>query len=306
MIHRLPPLNALRAFAAAGRHLSFSRAAQELHVTPAAVSHQIKALEDYLGVSLFQRLNKALRLTEAGQACLPGVREGFERLSDAVEAVKAREAQRPLTVSVAPSFAAKWLVPRLDRFRESHPGIDVRIDATHRLVDLAREDVDFGIRYGTGQYPGMHVERLLAEEVFPVCSPRLLHRAHPLRLPADLRWHTLLHVARPVHDEMEPDWRMWLHAAGVDNVDAARGPQFSIASMAVQAAIEGQGVALAGRVLVTDDLVAGRLVRPFDLGFPVSFAYYLVCPTAGAEKQRVIAFREWLISEAAATSKTSN
>lgn len=298
MTRRLPPLNALRAFEAAGRHLSLTKAAEELHVTPAAIGHQIKALEDYLGVELFRRSNRGLLLTDAGQSCLPGLREGFDRLATAVERARAYHHRRPLTVSVAPSFAAKWLVPRLERFRAAYPGIDVRIDASTRLVDFLREDIDLGIRYGPGNYPGLCVDRLLTEEVFPVCSPRLLDGPHPLRLPGDLRWHTLLHVDSAVEDSTWPDWPTWLLSAGVDDIDASRGPRFSLSSMAVQTAVEGHGVVLGSSVLVADDLAAGRLVRPFEHSTPVNFAYYLVCPESNAERPKIAAFRDWLLAEA--------
>lgn len=299
MERRLPPLNALRAFEAAARHLSLTKAAAELHVTPGAISQQVKTLEDYLGVQLFRRLNKALLLTEAGQASLPALRDAFDRLAQAVETLRARDAEQPLTVSVAPSFGAKWLVPRLDRFREAHPGINVRIDASNRLVDLVREGVDIGIRYGMGNYPGMRVDPLLSEEVFPVCAPRLLKGPHPLAVPADLRWHTLLHIDWVSGFETWPDWRMWLLSAGVSDIDPTHGPRFSHASMAIQAAIEGHGVTLGGSVLVEDDLAAGRLVKPFQVSCPVAFRYYLASPAAMANHPRVAAFREWIIAEAA-------
>lgn len=297
MTARLPPLNALRAFEAAGRHLSLTRAAEELHVTPAAVSHQIKGLEDHLGVKLFRRMNRALLLTDAGQACLPGLRDGFERLAEAMEAARTQIAHRALTVSVAPSFGAKWLVPRLDQFYAQHPGTDVRVDASTRLVDPLREDIDLCIRYGQGDYPGLHVECLMAEEVVPVCSPGLLNGPNPLRIPADLCRHTLLHADLPFGDGY-PDWRMWLAAAGVKDCDVDRGPRFTMASMAVQAAIASQGVALAGSVLVEDDIAAGRLVNPFEVYFPVTFAYYVVCPKASVNQPRIVAFRQWLKAEA--------
>ncbi len=296
MERRLPPLNALRAFEAAGRHLSLTKAAQELHVTPAAISHQVKALEDYLGVQFFRRLNRALLLTDAGQACLPGLAEGFDRLAEAVTASRVHDEHRALAVTVPPTFGARWLLSRLDRFRAAHPGVDVRIDATDRLVDFAREEVDIGIRYGAGNYPEVHVEPLMAEEVFPVCSPGLLEGPHPLRKPDDLKAHTLLHGEWGTR--AQPDWSMWLLAAGVHDIDATRGPQFSLAGMAIQAAIEGHGVALAGSVLVADDLAAGRLTKPFDLSVPVSFGYYLVCAKTAVNRPRIIAFREWLIAEA--------
>ena len=298
MERRLPPLNALRAFEAAARHLSLTRAAEELHVTPAAVSHQVKGLEAYLGVKLFRRANRSLLLTDAGQACLPGLHEGFDRLAEAIEAVRARDESGPLTVTVPPSFGAKWLVTRLDRFRQKHPGYDVRLDASMRLVDMMREGVDIAVRYGAGHYEGMRVDCLLDEVAIPVCSPRLLEGADPLRVHEDLCRHTLLHHMAPYQDDNYPDWRMWLQAAGVSGCELGRGPTFSMASMAVEAAIDGQGVALVGDVLVADDIAAGRLVRPFQLSFPGHFAYYIVCPLITAERPRVVAFREWLLEEA--------
>jgi LysR family transcriptional regulator, glycine cleavage system transcriptional activator len=298
MDRRLPPLNALRAFEAAARHLSLTRAAAELHVTPAAVSHQVKGLEAYLGVKLFRRANRSLLLTDAGQACLPGLHDGFDRLAEAIEAVRAWDESGPFTVTVPPSFGAKWLVTRLDRFSQKHPGYDVRLDASMRLVDLMREGVDIAVRYGAGRYEGMRVDRLMDEVAIPVCSPRLLEGDNSLREPADLCRNTLLHHTAPYQDDSYPDWRMWLQAAGVGACDLGRGPTFSVASMAVQAAIDGQGVALVGDVLVADDIAAGRLVRPFELSFPVHFAYYIVSPLVTAERPRVVAFREWLLEEA--------
>src|SRR5690349_11702865 len=212
---RLPPLNALRAFDAAARHLSFAEAAEELHVTPAAISHQIKALEDDLGVKLFRRLNRAVRLTDAGQACLPGLRDGFERIAEAVARARQGDSVGVLTVTSSPAVAAKWLVPRLERFRERHPGIDLRIDASMRMVDLAREDVHVGLRYGAGKYPGLHTEQLLRSQVFPVCAPALLKGKYPLRKPEDLRHHTLIHDETIPLDPSGPDWTMWLRAAGI-------------------------------------------------------------------------------------------
>jgi LysR family glycine cleavage system transcriptional activator len=199
---------------------------------------------------------------------------------------------------VPPSFGAKWLVTRLDRFTRKHPGYDVRLDASMRLVDLMREGVDIAVRYGTGHYEGMRVDCLMDEVAIPVCSPRLLEGDNPLRVPEDLCRHTLLHHTAPYQDDSYPDWRMWLQAAGVTSCDLGRGPTFSMASMAVQAAMDGQGVALVGHVLVADDIAAGRLVRPFELSFPVNFAYYVVSPLITAERPRVVAFREWLLEEA--------
>lgn len=300
MDRRLPPLNALRAFEAAARHLSFSKAAEELHVTPAAISHQISALESFYGVQLFRRLTRALLLTEAGQSALPALREGFDRLAEGAERLRAHQKGGPLTVSVAPSFAAKWLVPRLHRFQQAHPDIELRIDANDYVVDFARDNVDVGLRYGRGNYPGLRVDRLLAEEVSPVCSPRLMQGPHPLRTPDDLRHHVLLHVDWKVMSEAAPSWRMWLLAAGVRDVDGSRGPRFTLESMAMQAAIEGQGVALTSLVLAADDIRAGRLIRPFHIAVDGmdSFAYFVVAPEWKAEQPKVKAFRQWVIAEA--------
>ncbi len=300
MTPRLPPLNALRAFEAAARHLSFTKAAAELHVTQAAISHQIKTLEEHLGVPLFQRRNKSVLLTEAGQLCLPGVRDGFARLAEAVDGLRALRTDNLLSVTTSPSFAAKWLVPRLERFRAANPEFDVRIDASTQLVDFARENIDAGIRYGGGTYAGLASEPLFGTEVFPVCSPRLRKGPQALRTPADLRHHTLLHTEWLARDE-EPDWRMWLLAAGVSDVDWIRGPQFNDSALAIQAAIEGQGVALGRDALVAADLKAGRLVRPFRLSVAGRFRYHLVYLPTALKRPKVAIFRDWLLSEAAHT-----
>ncbi len=298
MARKLPPLNALRAFEAAARHLSVTKAAEELNVTPAAVSHQVKALENQLEVALFRRLNRALMLTDAGQMFLPGLREGFDRLAGAVERVRSACETGTLNVSVAPSFAAKWLVPRLDRFRAAHPDLDVRIDANDHIVDLSRGEADVAIRYGPGRYPGLRVEQLFGDEVFPVCSAGLCEGPSPLREPGDLRRHTLLHVGWDTRDESWPGWRMWLLAAGVDGIDATRGSRFSMQSMAVQAAIEGHGVALVSSAIVADDLAAGRLCKPFTLSLPIDFAYYVVSTEVAAEQPKIAAFHDWVLAEA--------
>jgi LysR family glycine cleavage system transcriptional activator len=303
MARNLPPLNSLRAFEAAARHLSFTKAAEELHVTPAAISHQIKALEEQLGVPLFRRLTRALRLTQAGQAALPPMRDGFDSLADAVDLLRAHENSGALTVSLDPSFAAKWLVPRLDRFRAALPDLDVRLDATDKLTDFQRDNVDLAIRYGSGNYPGLEVERLLSEEIFPVCSPKLLEGPAPLAQPSDLRHHTLIHLEWDSENVTAPNWRMWLLAAGIHDIDFTRGPVFSMTTLALQAAIEGQGVALASSFLVADDLAAGRLVVPFDLSVcdPLDFAYHVVVPKRTADLPKVVAFKTWLLDEIART-----
>lgn len=301
MARSLPPLNGLRAFEAAARHLSFTRAAEELHVTQAAVSHQIKGLEERLGMRLFRRLNRALMLTDEGQRLFPAVRDAFERLAEAVEGLRARDTAGPLTVSVLPSFAAKWLVPRLSRFQERFPDIDLRITALERLVDLARDDVDVAIRFGSGTWRGVHAEMILADRVTPVCSPALAQR---LRDPADLAHVTLLHeTMEPMRNF--PDWAAWLQAAGVNGVDVSRGLRFSHTHILLQAAIDGRGIALGQAPLAADDLAAGRLIAPFALSLPVGYAYYLVYLPEAAERPKIKAFREWVLAEMAERRSTS-
>ncbi len=303
MFRDLPPLNALRAFEAAARHLSFSKAAEELGVTPAAVSHQIKGLEDFLGVTLFQRLTRALSLSEAGQAGLPALREGFAKLAEGSERLSAQADSDTLTVSVGPSTAAKWLVPRLESFRQTCPGLDLRIDATDRLIDFRRDSVDVGIRYGRGQYPGLRADLLFEEHYLPVCSPRLMVGPQALKRPNDLRHHRLLHLDWGVEEDTAPNWRMWLLAAGIEDIDPSRGPRFNIESMAVQAAIEGQGVALTSQSLVQDDLKQGRLARPFELSLSdrSGFSNYLVSLATRADEPKIAAFRAWILAEASTT-----
>lgn len=294
MVNRLPPLKSLRAFEAAGRHLSFTRAAGELNVTQAAVSHQIKALETWLDVPLFKRLNRALLLTEPGQHYLHAVRRALEALADATQQIVATSGGEPLTISVMPSFGAKWLVSRLARFSRLYPDIDLRFSAEDKLVDFARENVDIAIRFGRGDWAGLHADLLMRQDVFPVCSPGLLKDGpHPLKAPEDLRYHVLLHE-RPASYE----WRTWLLAAGVEGVDPIRGPSFSHAHVLLQATIDGQGVALGATPLVDDDLAAGRLVKPFELTLPGEWAYYVVCPKERAIEPNIKAFREWILGEA--------
>ena len=286
--------------------MSISKAAEELHVTPAAVSRQVKLLEDHLDVQLFRRLNRALLLTHAGRLCLPGLREGLDRLADAFETLRAVEAQSGLTVSTSASLAEKWLVPRLHRFRTRRPEIDVRVSASHKLADFFCDEVDLAIRFGSGSYSGMRAERLMGEEVYPVCSPSIVTAEKPLRRPADLTRHTLLHDEGYLHykeegskfDETFPDWAGWLDAAGITDIDTSRGPRVSQSSTAIQAAIEGLGVTLARSVLVESDLAAGLLVKPFDLAARSGFAYFIVSPPKAMERPNVIAFRDWLFDEA--------
>lgn len=312
MANRLPPLNALRAFEAAARHLSFMKAAEELHVTPAAISHQIKALEEYLDVQLFRRLNRKLELTDVAQACLPKLREGFDCLVEAIRRVRAHESIETLAVSVAPALASKWLIPRLHRFVTAHPDVDVRITASIRLIDVKKkgrsasmeqlghlmEDTDIAIRFGTGEYPGFRVDKLFSVSVIPMCSPQLLKGEHPLRQPEDLRHHTLIQDDTVYFDEAKPDWEKWLKAAGVKGVDATRGPHFSHAALALEAAADGLGVALGILKLAASDLAAGRLVIPFQLSLPLHFAYYVLCAGVACDRPDVAVFRNWLLEEA--------
>lgn len=296
---RLPPLNALRAFEAAARHLNFSRAADELSVTPGAVSQQIQNLEDYVGAALFKRTPKGLLLTDAAQTALPALREAFDRLAEAASMLTAAVDGRRLTLTAAPSFAAKWLVPRLGKFEQAHPQVDVWLSAGIEVMDLTAGEVDMAIRYGAGRYPGMEVRRLMSETVIPVISPELAATT-PLTTPADLAHHVLLHDGSPDPDDSCPDWTMWLAARGVRGVDGNRGPRFNQSSLVIEAAANGRGVALAKRTLAQADLDAGRLVAPLQIATAVDFAYYLVHTKAKGRLPQVKAFITWITEEAAA------
>ncbi|TQV89781.1 transcriptional regulator GcvA [Aliikangiella coralliicola] len=286
---RLPPLKSLRAFEAAARHLSFTKAADELFVTQAAVSHQIKSLEEFLGVPLFVRRNRKLLLTDEGQNYWPKIRDIFETLSSATEQIKAQGASGALTVSVVPTFATVWLVPRLSHFSQIYPEIEVRLKASDDTVDFVREDVDVAIYYDTGDYPGVHSVTLLSERLTPLCSPALLEGNKPLKSPQDLKHHTLL------HDGSTGDWRRWLKFAGVKGINLNHGPVFSHTSMVQQAAIYGQGIAMGHLVLSQADVQAGRLVRPFELMMESDFSYDIVCPKESAERPKIKAFTDWLL-----------
>lgn len=306
MPRRLPPLNALRAFEAAGRHLSFSKAAGELNVTPAAVSHQIKGLEDFLGVKLFRREPRQLLLTDAGQRALPALRDGFERLGRAVDEMQSDSDAHILTVTAVPSLSANWLVQRLERFRQAHPDIDLRLDASGEVVDFQREtDIDVGLRYGTGDYPGLEKVKLAEGDVVPVCSPKLMEGPYPLRTPEDLRYHTLIHTSWS-GDQTDPDWGEWLRTVGITDIDYRRGPGFNHTQYALQAAIQGEGVALVMELLIADEVAAGRLVKPFDApgSERTRFAYWIVAPSAKMKLPKVQAFRDWLLDEMNRTRET--
>ena len=292
MPRRLPTLNALKAFEAAARHESFTRAAEELFVTQGAVSHQVKALEAELGLKLFNRERQRLVITEAGRAYLLVVRDAFDRIADGTERLLQRQRGGSLVVSTSPNFAAKWLVHRLGRFADVHPEIDLTVNASRHHVDFAREDIDVAVRHGDKGTAGLHVTRLCAEEVFPVCSPGILTKT-ALRTPSDLARHTLVHVAD------RTGWTEWLKFANATNVDPSRGPVLNEASMAIDAAVDGQGVVLARTALAAWDLIAGRLVRPFATTMTASFAYWIVYPKVNAKLPKIVAFTEWLLAEAA-------
>jgi LysR family transcriptional regulator, glycine cleavage system transcriptional activator len=293
MTARLPSLNGLRAFEAAARHLSFTLAAVELNVTQTAISHQIRRLEEELGVRLFIRQNRALALTPEARDYLPGVRAAFNDLRLATDRLLRRDDDKVLTISTLASLAAKWLLPRLTDFQEAHPGIDVRITTSTSLVDFQRDDVDAAIRYGRGQWQGLRADWLMADELFPVCSPSLLRGDKPLRQPEDLRGYPLLHTSNANSD----DWRLWLTAAGLP-VDIAKQPgiTFDMIFMTIQAAIDGIGVAMGRTSYVQDDIAKGRLVVPFKIALPADAGFYLVSPEGRREAPKLAAFRQWMIA----------
>jgi LysR family glycine cleavage system transcriptional activator len=293
MTARLPSLNGLRAFEAAARHLSFTLAASELNVTQTAISHQIRRLEEELGIRLFIRQNRALALTPEARDYLPGVRAAFNDLRLATDRLLRKDDDKVLTVSTLASLAAKWLLPRLTDFQEQHPGIDVRITTSTSLVDFQRDNVDAAIRYGRGQWPGLRADWLMADELFPVCSPSLLRGDKPLRRPEDLRHHPLLHTSSSNSD----DWRLWLTAAGLP-ADIARHPgiTFDMIFMTIQAAIDGIGVAMGRTSYDQDDIAKGRLVVPFKIALPADAGFYLVAPEGRREAPKLMAFRNWMLA----------
>jgi len=303
MSRRVYPLNSLRAFEASARHSSFVKAAEELHVTPAAISHQVKRLEEYLGLGLFRRLPRGLLLSDSGQTLLLELREVFLRLDKAMERVAESDNQGSLTISVAPMFAVKWLVPRLQTFDSLHPQIDLRISSSLRVIDFQRDAFDAAVRLGRGKYPGLEAVKLFDESVTPMCSPRVLDGPNTLNKPSDLHRHTLLHDDSMHFDPVAPTWDSWLHAAGATRAHASRGPRFSQPDHALQAAIDGAGVALGWRYLAQDDIAAGRLVRPFKLALPLGSAFYLVYPRADSARPKIAAFRTWLLNELGESSR---
>ena len=299
MSRRIYPLNALRAFEASARHLSFVKAADELSVTPAAVSHQVKKLEEYLGFPLFRRRSRGLLLVESGQSLLSELREVFLHLDKAMERVIDSDSRGTLTLSVAPTFAVMWLIPRLQKFYALHPDIDVRISTGLGLVDFQRDDIDAAIRLGRGQWFGLETTKLFDESVTPMCSPRMLEGPGALNCPDDLRNHVLLHNHSMDYDPDAPTWAKWLEAAGASGVDASRGTHFSLPDHGLQAAIDGAGIVLGWRSLAAPDVAAGRVVAPFDLNLSLENSFYLCYPEAHSLRTNIVVLREWLMMEVA-------
>jgi LysR family transcriptional regulator, glycine cleavage system transcriptional activator len=290
---RLPSLNGLRAFEAAARHLSFTQAASELNVTQTAISHQIRRLEEELGIRLFIRKNRALALTTKARDYLPGVRAAFNDLRLATDQLLRKGEDNVLTVSTLASLAVKWLLPRLSTFQKAHPKIDVRITTSTNLVEFRSGDVDAAIRYGRGHWQGLRADWLMADELFPVCSPALLTSRRPLRTPEDLRDHVLLHTGASDSD----DWRLWLTAAGLPTeISKQPGITFDLSLMTVQAAVDGIGVAMGRTSYVQDDIAKGRLVVPFNITLPADAGFYLVSPEGSADPPKLKAFRDWLLA----------
>jgi LysR family transcriptional regulator, glycine cleavage system transcriptional activator len=291
MPRRLPQLNALKAFEAAARNESFTRAADELCVTQGAVSQQVKALEVSLGITLFSRERQKLVITQPGREYLAVIRDALDRIAMGTERLVRGRGSGVLTVSTSPDFAAKWLVHRLGGFVESHPEIDLRVSATMHHVDFVREDVDIAVRHGDGKWPGLEAVRLCSEQLFPVCSPKLLSARHRVATASDLLKFPLLRL------EDSTAWTRWFEAAGVAN-PVARGPTLNRASMLIDAAVDGQGVALARTALAARDMLNGRLVKPIDVALQMPNTYWVVCPKTASNAPKIVTFRKWLLAEA--------
>ena len=290
MQRRLPPLNALKAFEAAARHLSFTRAADELFVTQAAVSHQIKALEDFLSMKLFIRRNRTLLLTEEGQAYFLELKDIFKNLAEATERLLAKGSKGAITVAMPPSFASQWLVPRISQFSLAHPDIDVRIKAVDFDEGFLEDDIDVAIYYGRGRWSGLQADKLHREFLTPLCAPALLSGPKPLMSLDDLRHHVLL------HDLSRSAWKTWLKQIGVVGVNVNQGPVFSHSMLVLQAAALGQGIALGNTILARPEIDAGRLVMPFEEKVESRDAFYLVCDESRADLGKIAAFRDWIMA----------
>jgi len=294
MPRRLPPLNALRSFEAAARYESFTRAAEELHVTQGAVSQQVKTLETQLGVRLLIRERQRLQITPAGREYLVVIREALDHIGAGTERLRERQSGNVLTVSTSLDFAAKWLVHRLARFAAAHPGIDLRVSATMHHVDFARDDVDVAVRHGDGSWPGLEATQLCAEQIFAICSPKLLVGRNRLRRPADVLKWPLLRL-----EDQSTAWQRWFALAGIAAPQRLPGPVLNRASMLIDAAIDGQGVALARTTLAAWDLIGGRIVRPFDISWRPAGTYWIMSQKPMAKVQKIRQFRDWLLAEPA-------
>ncbi len=313
MPDHLPPLNALKAFEVAARHLSLKRAAADLHVTPAAISHQIKSLEDYVGVKLFERKHRGLQLTAVARAALPKLRMGFEALAQAVAQMQPDQGSDRLSVSVAPSFAARWLMPRLHRFFAAYPEVDVAISARTRTLNREGHDKaieqatverwlsesDVAILYGHGDYSGFLASKLFSLTIAPLCSPQLAGGEHPLRVPADLRHHTLVHDDTGLRYDGSAFWDVWLSAAAVVGIETNRGPHFNQPVLAIEAAVDSLGIVATFPIFASEELATGRLILPFSTKARLQSGYYLVFSEVSALKPGVAAFRDWVMAEAA-------
>ena len=306
MARRIYPLNALRAFEVSARHLSFVKAAEELSVTPAAISHQVKKLEEYLGLSLFKRRSQGLLLAEAGQKLSSDLRDVFLRMDRAIEQVADSDSRSSLTLTVAPTFAAMWLIPRLQKFYMLHPDTDVRISTSLSLVDFKRDDFDAAIRLGSGEWFGLETIKLFDESVTPMCSPRLLEGPDAIRTPDDLQKHVLLHNHSMDYDPDAPTWSTWLTAAGASSVDASRGIHFSLPDHGLQASMDGSGVVLGWQFLSAKDVSAGRIVAPFELSLPLGSSFYLTYPDGHGRRTNISIFRDWLMQEVREERKSND
>lgn len=291
MPRRLPPLTSLRAFEAAGRHLSFTKAAAELTVTQAAISHQVKALEEHLDVALFLRLPRQLELTKAGKILLPVVRNSFDRIGESVARLNSEVSSKALTIRLAPSIAAKWLSPRLDDFRRLHPDIDLSLNLGNEPADFRRQPIDIAITYGKGDWKGVVSEHLLSIDFYPVCSPAIMQGDNRLSTPSDLRHHMLL------HDTNHQPWSDWLDLAGASDVDPNHGTVVDDTNVLIQATMDGLGVALGSTLFVADRLASGKLVKPFETTLQSDYAYYVVCPKTHLKKPEVAQFKSWLMEQ---------
>ncbi len=296
MAHRLPPLNALRAFAAAGRHLSFRKAAHELAVTPTAISHQIRNLEADLGVRLFRRMTRRLQLTEAGQRLLPELAGAFDRIAGAVERMRQGEAGGALTISSLSTFTYRWLAPRLQRFQAAHPQYEIKVEVSSRLVDFARDEIDVGIRHGYGPWPGVAAIPLIEDHFTPLIARRMLDAGPKLRKPEDLFHYALLRETGTEYGE----WDIWFRAAGGVARRKAGSAVFDSSQLAVQAALSGLGVALVNPIFFESELASGELVQPFPLLATNGKSFFLAYAEGRGDHPKVAAFRDWLMSEIAA------